>query len=210
MLCTCRCTSLSVGRVQREDEAACQAAARVLPVQDIRKDQQRGRHRLRAGDPRAHPRGRAAGHPTLRVGCAATVCLHVSLFEARSGRYQNDAAPVASCLAEARRPVSCAVLAEARRWHCAGMHAHVSAAPQAFEGTQGGAFDAQWLLDYCRALLHKAAKAEKASQAVIAGAMAGLTSALSVCPVRGVACVALPQRTASSSTSGCSDPRRMR
>jgi hypothetical protein len=81
------------------------------------------------------------------------------------------------------------VTVAAPRWHA---RPRAAAAPQAFSAAQGDAFSAQWLLEYCRMLLRKAAQAAKPSQPVIAGAMAGLASALSVCPVRACAPAAAP------------------
>jgi len=77
----------------------------------------------------------------------------------------------------------------APRWHA---RPSAATAAQAFTAAQGDAFSAQWLLEYCRVLLRKAAQAAKPSQQVIAGAMAGLASALSVCPVRAPAPAAAP------------------
>jgi len=77
----------------------------------------------------------------------------------------------------------------APRWHA---RPSAATAAQAFTAAQGDAFSAQWLLECCRTLLRKAAQAAKPSQQVIAGAMAGLASALSVCPVRAPAPTAAP------------------
>ena len=50
--------------------------------------------------------------------------------------------------------------------------------------TEANAFGTHWLLEKCRQQLKKAKHSDKPSSALIAGVMAGLASALSVCPVR--------------------------
>jgi hypothetical protein len=77
----------------------------------------------------------------------------------------------------------------APRWHA---RPSAATAAQASTAAKGDVFSAQWLLEYCRMLLRKAAQAAKPSQQVIAGAMAGLASALSICPVRAPAPAAAP------------------